>query len=310
MSTERTEVRVGRRTLSLSNLDKVLYPRDGYTKRDVIAYYQAVAPYLLTHLRDRPLTLQRFPDGIDVASFFEKHLPKGVPEWVERVTLASPEGARARTTYLVCRDEASLVYVANLAALVLHVWTSRAQTIEHPDYVFFDLDPGETCTVKTLAQVALAMRDVLSAIGLAALVKTSGGMGLHVLVPLAPGHTFEQAKLFAEAVARRLAADEPQRVTIERALAKRNGDAVYLDFVQVGRGKTIVAPYSLRARDGAPVSMPLDWPEVERYARKRSGLPAEVFVEHNLRTALARLARDGDRFAGRAWVKQRLDHYI
>lgn len=310
MSTVRTEVRVGKRTLSLSNLDKVLYPRDGYAKREVIAYYQSVAPYIVAHLRERPLTLQRYPDGIDGPSFFEKHLPKGVPDWVERVTLTSPEGERARTTYLVCDDEPALLYIANLAALVLHVWTSRIATIEEPDYLFFDLDPGERCTIRTLARAALAMRDLLASVKLTALVKTSGGMGMHVVVPLAPRHTYDQAKIFAEAVARRLASDDPKGMTIERSLKKRDQHAVYLDYQQVGRGKTIVAPYSLRARDGAPVSMPLDWSEVEAYARKRGGAPSDTFAAHNLRSAPGRLARDGDLWSGRAWKKHRLDHYI
>ncbi len=309
MSAERIEVRVGKRTLSLSNLDKPLYPRDGLTKRDVIAYYRSVAPIMVRHLRERPLTLQRFPDGIDGESFFEKHLPKGVPEWFARATLSSPEGGRARTTYLVCNDAPSLVFTANLAALVLHVWTSRVATIEAPDLVFFDLDPGEGCTIGTLARVALSLRELLASIGLHALVKTSGGMGLHVLIPLAPDHTYEQAKIFAEAVARRLAADDPRRVTIERSLRLRDDAAVYLDYLQVGRGKTIVAPYSLRARDGAPVSTPLDWAEVEAYARRR-GTPWDAFAAHNLRTVPARLERDGDRWNARAWKKQRLDHYI
>ncbi|HEX8807257.1 MAG TPA: hypothetical protein VF741_09915, partial [Candidatus Aquilonibacter sp.] len=175
----RTVVTVGKRQLSLSNLDKVLFPRDGYTKGDLIEYYRGVAQWLLPHLRDCPLTLQRYPDGIDAQSFFEKHLPKGLPDWAARVTLASPEGQRAKTTYMLCNDEATLVFVANLASIVLHVWTSRVETIEEPDYVFFDLDPGEQCTIKTLAAIALEVRDLLASIGLTSLVKTSGGMGLH-----------------------------------------------------------------------------------------------------------------------------------
>ncbi len=205
------EVTIGKRTISLSNLDKVLFPRDGFTKGDLIAYYRAVAPWLLPHLRDCPLTLQRYPDGIDKQSFFEKHLPKGLPDWVERTTLTSPEGQRANTTYMVCNDEATLAFVANLASIVLHVWTSRVETIEEPDYIFFDLDPGEQCTIKTLAAVALEVRDQLAAIGLTTLVKTSGGMGLHVVVPLAAGYTYDTAKMFAELVATRLAHEDAER---------------------------------------------------------------------------------------------------
>lgn len=307
---QRTAVTVGKRTLSLSNLDKVLFPRDGYTKGDLIEYYRAVAPWLLAHLQDRPLTLQRYPDGVDGPSFFEKHLPKGLPDWAERATITSPEGQRAKTTYMICNDEATLVFVANLASIVLHVWTSRVATIEEPDYVFFDLDPGETCTIKTLAAVALEVRDLLASIGMTTLVKTSGGMGLHVVVPLAAGYTYDAAKMFAEIVAHRLAHEDATRISLERSVSKRDQSAVYFDFMQVGRGKTIVSAYSVRARDGAPVSTPLAWEEVEAFARKRAGLPSDVFTAFNLRSTPKRLERDGDVWAGKAWKKQRLEPAI
>ncbi|HTV94067.1 MAG TPA: non-homologous end-joining DNA ligase [Verrucomicrobiae bacterium] len=310
MATQRTPVTIGKHALSLSNLDKVLFPRDGYTKGDLIGYYRGAAPWLLPYLQDRPLTLQRYPDGIDGPSFFEKHLPKGLPDWVERVSLTSPEGTRAKTTYMVCNDEATLAYVANLASIVLHVWTSRVETIEEPEYVFFDLDPGEQCTIKTLASVALEVRDVLASIGLTTLVKTSGGMGLHVVVPLVAGYTYDAAKMFAEVVAHRLGQEDKTRISLERSLAKRDASAVYFDFLQVGRGKTIVSAYSVRARDGAPVSTPLAWEEVEAFARKRSGLPADTLAAFNLKTTPKRLASDGDLWAGKAWKKQRLEPAI
>ncbi len=307
MAAPRTSIVVGNRTISVSNLDKVLFPRDGYTKGDVIGYYRSVARWMLPHMRDCPLTLQRWPDGIDAPSFFEKHLPKGLPDWVARVTISSPDGQRAKTTYTICNDEPTLVYVANLASIVLHVWTSRVETIEEPDYVFFDLDPGEKCTMKTLAAVALEVRDLLASIGLASLVKTSGGMGLHVVVPLAAGYRYDAAKMFAEIAAQRLAREDSARITLERSLSKRDQSAVYFDFQQVGRGKTTVCAYSVRARDGAPVSTPLDWSEVEAFARKRSGAPWDVFAAYNLRTTPKRLERDGDLWSGKAWKKQRLE---
>lgn len=309
-SPKRTDVAVDGRTLSVSNLDKVLFPRDGITKGDLIDYYRGVAPFLLPHLHNYPLTLQRYPDGIDAQSFFEKHLPRGLPDWVDRVPLTSPGGTREKTTYMVCNDEAALVYVANLATIILHVWTSHVPTIEEPDYVFFDLDPGETCTLKTLASVAIAMRDLLSEIKLNALVKTSGGMGLHVVVPLASGYDYDAAKIFAEAVATQLAQRHPELVTLERSLKKRDQSLVYLDYLQVGRGKTIVSIYSVRARDGAPVSTPLDWSEVEAFARKRSGMPEATFGQFNMRTTPKRLDRDGDLWSGRVWKKQRLEPAI
>ena len=168
----RVSVSVGARSLSLSNLDKVLWPRDGYTKGDLIAYYRAVARWAVPHLRGRPLTLERFPNGIDGESFFEKQIPKGTPDWVERVTIAKPDGRRAQVTYVVCDDEPTLVYLANLATILLHTWTSRVDSLDEPDFVIFDLDPGERCTLKTLTKVALALREALTAIGLSPLVKT------------------------------------------------------------------------------------------------------------------------------------------
>jgi bifunctional non-homologous end joining protein LigD len=149
---------VGGRTLSVSNLTKVLFPRDGYTKGDLIDYYRSVARVILPHLRDRPLTMERSPDGIDGEAFFEKHVPKGTPAWVRTVSVSHRADEKPKTTYIVCDDEATLTFVANLASIVLHVWTSRIASIDRPDCVFFDLDPGEQCTIKTLAKVALALR--------------------------------------------------------------------------------------------------------------------------------------------------------
>jgi bifunctional non-homologous end joining protein LigD len=311
MATHRSDMLVAERTLSVSNLDKVLFPRDGYTKGDLIAYYRAVAEIALPHLERRPLTMQRYPNGVDGESFFEKNVPKGLPDWVHRATLTTHEGWGEKITFVVCDDEPMLVYVANLAAIVLHVWTSRLGSIDEPDYVFFDLDPGESCTLKTLTAVALDMRALLESLGLKTLVKTSGGMGLHVVVPLVDGYSYEHARMFAQAVAHEMARRYPERVTLERTLRRRDQDAVYLDWVQVGRGKTIVAPYSVRARDGAPVSMPLEWSEVEAFARKRTSmLPADAFSAFTIKTSPGRLAKTGDLWSGRSWKKQRLEPAI
>ncbi|HTX58666.1 MAG TPA: non-homologous end-joining DNA ligase [Verrucomicrobiae bacterium] len=302
------DVKVGSRTLSLSNLEKVLWPRDGYTKGDLIRYYQSVAPWMVPHLRDRPLTLERYPNGIDASSFFEKQFPKGMPDWVGRVTIEHAEHRRTHTTYVVCNDAPSLVYLANLAAVILHIWTSRVESLEEPDFVLFDLDPGERCSLQTLATVALAFRDALAEIGLPVLVKTTGGYGVHVVVPLAAGYSYDTAKLFGEILAHRMTNELGKLVTLERMTAKRDAAAVYLDYVQVGRGKTIVAPYSVRARDGAPVSMPLDWSEVEAYRRKRTATTGyETFAAFNMRTAIGRLEKNGDLWSGRAWKKARLE---
>jgi bifunctional non-homologous end joining protein LigD len=259
-------------------------------------------------LAQRPLTLQRYPDGIDRQTFFEKELPRGTPDWVDRVTLPTPGGRRSHTTFIVCNDAPALVWLANMASIVLHIWTSRMPALEEPDFVIFDLDPGERCTLKTLATVALRFRDLLQSIGLNALVKTTGGFGLHAIVPLGAGYSYDTAKVFAEIVARQAAAELGELTTLQRTIAKRPQDAVYLDWVQVGQGKTIVAPYSLRARDGAPVSTPLLWTEVEAFSRRRTAIaPADEFEKFNIATTPKRLARQGDLWGPKYWKKQRLE---
>lgn len=306
MPERRVSVRVGNRTLSVSNLDKVLWPRDGYTKGDLIGYYERVSGAVIPYLKGRPLTLERFPNGIDASSFFEKNIPKGMPEWVHRATLASPDGDRSKITYVVCDDMPSLVYLANLAAIVLHIWTSHVGSLDQPDFVLFDLDPGERCTTKTLTTVALALREMLTDLGVSPLVKTTGGHGLHVVVPLTAGHSYEQAKIFAELIARRLAAECGELVTLERMIRKRKPTAVYIDYVQVGHGKTLVTPFSVRARDKAPVSWPLAWSEVRALGRSRSTDPAEAVTKFNMRTVPSALEKEGDRWSGRSWKRAKL----
>jgi bifunctional non-homologous end joining protein LigD len=265
-----TTVVVGGRTLKLTNQDKVLFPSDGYTKGDLVRYYRSVAGVMLPYVRDNPLTMERYPNGIDGTRFWEKQMPKFTPDWVHRVTIPPTTGEPRKVTYVVCDDEATLTWVANLAAITMHIWYSRVQALNVPDVILFDLDPGERCPLARLAKVALAFRDELAAIGLHALVKTTGGMGLHVVLPLKPKYDYDQAKAFSELAARRVHATLPDDTTLERAISRRPADVVYLDWVQVGKGKTYVAPFTVRARDGAPVSMPLTWPDVEAMRRKRA----------------------------------------
>jgi len=298
---------VGDRSLVLSNRDKVLWPQDGYTKGDLVAYYRAVAPFVLAHVANRPLTLQRYPDGIDGPSFFEKNAGKSLPDWIPTVTVPSEFGKRDTIRFVLCNDEATLVYVANLAAIVLHVWTSQTPALDTPEFVFFDLDPHEGCALATLAKTALGLRALLDAVGLATLVKTSGGSGLHVVVPLEPAYGYDACKGFAEIVARTLHARLPETTTLERSPAKRPAGTVYLDYVQVGRGKTLVAPYSVRARAKAPVSMPLGWDEVEAMARKRAKDTEPEFARFTMKNAPALLEKRGDLWGAGAWSGQRLE---
>jgi len=300
-------VDVNGHTLTLSNRDKVLWPRDGYTKGDLVAYYRNVAAFILPHLVARPLTLQRYPDGIGGQSFFEKNAPRFLPSWVPTVTVTSEFGRHDTVRFILCNDEATLIYVANLAAIVLHVWTSRDGSLDVPEFLFFDLDPHDGCTLATLAKVALASRDALTEIGLRALVKSSGGSGLHVIVPLAPEYDYDFCKNFAELVARALHTRLPDRTTLQRMPARRPLGTVYLDYVQVGRGKTMVAPYSVRARDGAPVSMPLDWSEVEAMGRKRAPGTEGEFGRFSVKNVPPLLAKRGDLWSEAGRDGQRLE---
>jgi DNA ligase D-like protein (predicted polymerase) len=220
------QAKVGGRELTFSNLEKVLWPRDGYTKGDLIAYYLSVAKWLLPHVKDRPLTLQRYPDGVDGQSFFEKQAPRFTPEWIRTVALSADQGSR-KVAYILCNDEATLAWCANLAAIVLHVWYSHRPTLEYPDYALFDLDPTDGCTMKTLATVALEFADMLSEIGLKPLVKTTGGSGLHVVIPLQSKYSYDAIKQFAEIAARRVAHELPKLTTLERSIARpqRHGAA-------------------------------------------------------------------------------------
>lgn len=277
--------------------EKVLFPKDRYTKADLAAYYEAVADTMLPYLAGRPLSLQRYPDGIDGPSFFEKNVGRGAPDWLKTAVVAgSEDGASVR--YIICDDRQTLAYLANLAAITLHVWTSRVGSLDEPDFVFFDLDPGDKCPLRRLAAVALRLRDLLAEIGLQPLVKSSGGSGLHVLVPLGPGYDYDVVKTFGEIVARRMVEVMPDDVSLERSTRRRPAEAVYFDFVQIGRGKTMVAAYSVRASEGAPVSMPLEWREIERASTSRARDARALFLNWTIKTAPALLRRRGDAWKG------------
>ena len=290
----------------LTNDAKVLFPADGYTKGDLVRYYRAVAPVLLPYLHDNPLTTERFPDGIGERGIWEKQAPRFTPPWVRTVTIPAVTGAPRDVRFVVADDEATLVWVANLAAITLHIWYSRAAALDVPEVLLIDLDPGERCPLARLAKVALAFRDELAAIGLRTYVKTTGGMGLHVVVPLKPRYDYDQVKGVSELVARHVHAAIPKDTTLERTIARRPDDVVYLDWVQVGRGKTYVAPYSVRARDRAPVSMPLRWDEVEAMRRKRAPETTAAMRAFTIKNVPG-LIRDGDPWVREGWRPQALE---
>ncbi len=242
-----------------SNVAKVFWPAEKYTKGDLIEYYRQIAPWLLPYLRNRPVVLTRFPDGIAGKSFFQKDAPAFTPPWLRTERMWS-EDAKRDIDYFVCDDEASLLYLANLASIPLHVWASRVGSLEQPDWCVLDLDP-KGAPFADVVTVAKATRKLCASIGLPSYIKTSGSTGLHVMLPLGGQLTYEQSRTLAGLLARLIATELPDIATITRQVSKRGG-RVYVDYVQNGHGRLIVAPFSVRPLPGAPVSMPLKWTEV------------------------------------------------
>ncbi len=249
----------GERPVRFSNFEKVFWPDEGHTKGDLIGYYRAVAPWMLRYLRDRPLVMTRYPDGIAGKSFFQKDAPGFAPGWLRTERMWSEHGGR-EIDYFVCDDEPSLLYVVNLGAIPLHVWSSRVGSLERPDWCILDLDP-KGARFEEVVKVALAARRLCREIELPCYLKTSGSTGLHVLIPLGRQLTFEQSRQLGELLARVLEADLGGIATTARSLAARGG-RVYIDFLQNGHGKLIVAPFSARPVPGALVSTPLRWSEL------------------------------------------------
>jgi len=251
-------VATGRRPQRFTNLDKVLWPEDGFTKGDLVRYAVAIAPWMLPYLRDRPLAVERWPDGIRGHSFFQKHAPGHTPSWVRTVVVPGDEGEER---CFVCDDADTLAWLANLAAIPLHVWSARVATLDRPDYCILDLDPKEApfAHVITLARAA---HRLCGELGLAVHVKTSGSSGLHVLVPLGRQIDHAASVSLAQLLSHVLVARHPDLATVARNPALRER-RVYLDAFQNGRGKLLVAPFSVRPLPGVPVSMPLRWSEVD-----------------------------------------------
>ena len=295
---EKVAVQVEGRTLTLTNLAKVLYPETGFTKAEVLSYYQQVAPVLLPHIADRPLTLKRYPDGVDGEAFFAKHAPGHRPDWIRTVVVHS-RSSRARgemVTYLVVDDLPALIWVANLAGLELHtpMWRLPGEgpvpegQEREPDLLVFDLDPGLPATIVECCRVARDLRPLLRADGLEPLAKTSGGKGMQLYARI-EGMTAAQASDLARGYAERLERDDPKRVTSRMTKSLRTG-RVFIDWSQNNGKKTTVAPYSLRARERPTVSTPLTWDEVAACQQ-----PADLFF--TAEDVPARIAAHGDLFA-------------
>ena len=252
------KVKAGSRTIEVTNPDKVLFPEDGYTKADLVTYYEAVAPVMLPHVKDRPATMERYPDGIAAHMFFNKEAPKYFPEWIARVKMPKKGGS---VNHVVIDSAATLVYLAQQGCITPHIGLHRIDDLAHPDQVMFDLDPS-TEDFSIVRKTALTLRELLEELGLFSVVKTSGSRGLHIVVPLDRSHDFEFVKRFAHDLANLLALRDPDRLTIEFSKEDR-GTRLFVDWMRNNFAQTAVAPYGVRARDGAPVAVPLDWSEVE-----------------------------------------------
>jgi bifunctional non-homologous end joining protein LigD len=283
------------RRLKFTNLNKVFYPQEGYTKRDVINFYAGVAALLVPHLKGRPLSLRRYPNGIDGESFFQKEAPAGIPDWLHTEKIQTDEDSS--TNFVVADDAPSLLYLANLGCIDQNPWMSRIGSLENPDYILIDLDPYH-CAYDRIIEAAQLVRQKLDLIGMAGYPKTTGGDGMHIYIPLEPVYSFQQARSFAEIVARWLSAERPDLFTTPRNVAAREKGKVYFDYLQISSGKTISAPYVLRAHAGAPVATPLAWHEV------KPGLSPTQF---HIGNALRRFDRVGDLFAGVLTNLQRIE---
>jgi bifunctional non-homologous end joining protein LigD len=273
----------------VSHPDKVLFPDDGITKADLVGYYQTVAERMLPLVDGRPVTMQRFPDGIGRGGFLQKQIGKGFPDWIDRVTAPNRRTRQGTTreevTYVVCRTADDLAYLANQGCITPHVWLSRAPDLYHPDQMVFDLDPA-SADLGVLRAAAAALHGLLDELGMPAFLKSSGSRGLHLVVPLVPAADTDTVNVFSLAVADALAVRHPEDFTTEGRIAKREG-RLYLDTLRNGYAQTMAAPYAVRARPGAPVSVPLDWSELDGFDPR----------DHTLATIAERLARP-DPWAG------------
>jgi bifunctional non-homologous end joining protein LigD len=293
-------VEIKGRHLKLTNLDKVLYPSAGFTKGQVIDYYARIAPVMVPHLKDRPLTLKRYPNGVDEQFFFEKNATKHRPDWVKTAPIWS-EGNRRNVNYILANDLSTLVWVANLASIELHPSLALAKDISCPTMLVFDLDPGPPANIVQCCQVAFWLREVFERFGLQSFPKTSGSKGLQIYVPLNSKTCYDITKPFANALARLLEDEHRELVVSDMKKALRTGK-VFVDWSQNDEHKTTIAVYSLRARERPTVSTPVTWKEVE-VAFKKKDPKVLVFEAHHV---LERVQKHGDLFEPLLQLKQKL----
>ncbi|WP_261387560.1 non-homologous end-joining DNA ligase [Chitinophaga pinensis] len=244
----------------MTNQQKLYWPDEKITKGDLIDYYMDMADYVLPYLKDRPLSLHRFPNGIKDAGFYQKDVDtESAPDWIKTITLHAASASRD-VDYLVCNNAATLIYMANLGCIEMNPWLSRVKKLDNPDYIVLDLDP-ENIAFKYVVETALAIKELLDKVGVQSFCKTSGASGLHIYVPTGGKYNYETCRLFAEYVAKQVQQDLPKITSVIRTKSKRN-KKVYIDYMQNSRGQTIASPYSVRPKPAATVSAPLNWDEL------------------------------------------------
>lgn len=253
-------IKVEGHAVKLTNQNKIYWPKEQITKGRLIEYYNAMAKYLLPHLKNRPQSLKRNPNGIDDKGFYHKDAGDAAPEFVDSIELYS-DSAKKYIDYILCNNKATLLYLNNLGCIEINPWNSRVKSLDHPDYLILDLDPSDNNTFQQVVETALVVKDILDKAQVKSYCKTSGATGLHVYVPLHAAYDYEQARSFAELVAILAQEQLPDTTTLERPLSKRRG-RIYIDYLQNKRGQTLSSVYSVRPVPGASVSTPLDWKEV------------------------------------------------
>lgn len=280
------EITLNQHKVKLTNQDKVYFPKDGITKGDVTDYYQSVASYILPHLKNRPLSLNRFPNGIDEQGFYQKDAGDSIPDWINTTQVYS-ESNDKYIDYIYCNDKATLAYLNNLGCIDLNPWNSSLPDLEHPDYLVLDLDPSKKNTFDNVIETALQVNEVLTSVKIKGYCKTSGSTGIHIYIPMGGKYDFDQVKDFAHILMKQVNERLPKITTLERSLQKRDDKKIYLDYLQNRTGQTLASAYSLRPKEGAAVSMPLEWDEL------KPGLKPTDFNIHN---ALDRIKEKGDLF--------------
>lgn len=278
--------KISKQDVKLTNQNKIYFPKDQVSKGDIVAYYQSISKYILPHLKDKPQSMNRFPNGIDGMSFYQKDASEFTPDWID-IQKVHSESSDKEINYILCNDKATLAYLNNLGCIDLNIWTSKITTIEEPDYLVLDLDPSENNSFDEVVETAKTIKKILDKGQMEGYCKTSGSTGIHIYIPMEAQYSFEQVKNFGHILMQYVQTELPDITTLERALQKRDKNKIYLDYLQNRRGQTLASVYSIRPKNGAPVSMPLDWNDV------KTGIKPTDF---NIENALELIKSKGDLF--------------